>query len=61
MDSKNLEEYKLYENIEDYYETFLLENYTKISKPPISFIIIDFSPVNYIDSVGVKTIQQVLI
>ena len=29
-------------------------------KPPIKFLIIDCTPINFIDTVGVKTLKQVI-
>jgi hypothetical protein len=41
------------------------EEYNKgtltMPKMPIKFLIIDFSPINFIDTVGVKTVRQVII
>ena len=32
----------------------------RLPKPPIKFLIIDCTPINFIDTVGVKTLKQVI-
>ncbi len=58
-DKKNVTDELILSNFttEDYENT--PDNKLKMPELPVSFIIIDCSPINYIDSVGVKTIKQV--
>ncbi len=48
------------DNIENEYDDNFDDSKLRIPKLPLDTIIIDCSPINFVDSIGVKTIQQVL-